>query len=129
MILDTTFLVDVLRGSQSVTEAMEEVDKTGTGAVSSISVMEVWEGIRLADASNQERQRVKQLLEEVREVEFDRHCAIQAGEISAELRQTGSQIEPPDVMIAGTALANDMPVVTRNVEHFERIEELEILTY
>ena len=129
MILDTTFLVDVLRGSDDVVDAMAEIDEAGTGAVSSVSVMEVWEGVLLTTSSDRERRRVKQLLEEVRELEFDRACALRAGEISATLRQAGEQLEAPDVMIAATALAHDMPVVTHNVDHFERVEDLEILTY
>ena len=32
-------------------------------------------------------------------------------------------------MIAATALVHDYPVVTRNVDHFERIEGLEVVSY
>jgi len=37
-------------------------------------------------------------------------------------------IDTPDIMIAGTALQNNMPVATLNRKHFERITGLELIT-
>jgi len=34
----------------------------------------------------------------------------------------------PDIMIAGTALQNNMPLATLNRKHFERISGLKIIT-
>lgn len=129
MILDTSFLIDVLRGERTVEEAVQTVDERGTAQVSSITVMELWEGIQLAESSTHERTVVQNLLSDVREVPFDRECAMAAGRINANLQREGTPIEDADVMIAATARVNDVPVVTNNVEHFERVEELEILTY
>lgn len=44
----------------------------------------------------------------------------------AKLKKTGKQIGDFDTLIAATALAHEMILVTRNVKHFERIEGLEI---
>lgn len=129
MILDTSFLVDVLRGERTVEQAVRTVDEQGVARVSSITVMELWEGIHLADSSERERTVVENLLEDLREVPFDRECATLAGELTVELRRDGKPIEDADVMIAATALVHDVPVVTNNVAHFERIDGLEILTY
>ncbi|MFC6718007.1 PIN domain-containing protein [Natrialbaceae archaeon GCM10025810] len=129
MILDTSFLVDVLRGDDSVKAAVRTVDERGPVQVSSVTMMELWEGIHYADSSERERAVVRNALRDLREVPFDRDCAMAAGEIAAPLQQRGSPIETADVMIAATALAHDVPVVTNNVDHFERIDELEILTY
>lgn len=129
MILDSTFLIDVLRGSESVAERIEELDSRGTPFVSSVTVMELWEGIHLADASDDERTAVKGLLTEIDEIAFDRECAMRAGKINAELVADGERIDETDVMIAATALVNDQPVVTRNVDHFERIDGLNVATY
>jgi tRNA(fMet)-specific endonuclease VapC len=129
MILDSTFLIDVLRGSESVAERIEELDSRGTPFVSSVTVMELWEGIHLADASDDERTAVKGLLTEIDEIAFDRECAMRAGKINAELVADGERIDETDVMIAATALVNDQSVVTRNVDHFERIDGLNVATY
>lgn len=129
MILDTSFLVDVLRGEETVQDAVRSIDEGGTAQVSPVTVMELWEGIHLVDSSDRERGVVKNLLGDVRELPFDRECATTAGEINATLRQNDAPIDDADVMIAATALVNDVPVVTDNLDHFERIDGLEIRTY
>lgn len=46
-----------------------------------------------------------------------------------ELRQQGQLIATNDLWIAATALSAEMPLVTRNTEHFSRIPGLEIVGY
>jgi tRNA(fMet)-specific endonuclease VapC len=129
MILDSTFLIDVLRGDAAVSDLIEEIDATGTPFVSAVTVMELHEGIHLADATDAERERVGELLTGINELPFDRDCAIRAGEINAELVSAGEPIDETDVMIAATALVHDYPVVTRNADHFERVADLSITAY
>jgi tRNA(fMet)-specific endonuclease VapC len=45
------------------------------------------------------------------------------------LHDNGRLIGANDLWIAATALANHMPVVTRNVEHFRRVPGLEVESY
>jgi len=129
MILDSTFLVDVLRGEGDVQELLEEVDAAGTPTVSSITVMELYEGIQLANTSEEERSAVETLLSEVQELPFDRACAMEAGRINAALSFAGEPIDETDVMIAATALVNGLRVVTRNVSQFERVDDVDVVTY
>lgn len=129
MILDTSFLIDVLRGSTAVEDLLETVDARGTAAVSTVSVMELWEGVQRAAASDRERAAVEALLGDIRTAPFDRNCAIKAGALNAELAEAGTPVATADVMIAATAHVHDWPVVTRNVEDFERFDDLEVLTY
>lgn len=42
------------------------------------------------------------------------------------LRATGRLLEDADILVAGTALAHDAVLVTRNLKHFERIEGLRL---
>ena len=129
MILDTTFLIDVLRGNEAVEDTVRNVDESGTARVSAISIMELWEGIRLTDATDAERAAVRDLLDGVQEIPFDRACGIEAGTISAELQQAGTSIETADVQIGATARVHDEAVVTRNVDHFERIDGVSVVDY
>ena len=57
---------------------------------------------------------------------LDRRSAQEAAQISAALRQIGQPIEEADVLIAGTARAHGLVVITHNVRHFSRIEGLEV---
>lgn len=129
MILDSTFLIDVLRGEAAVSDLIENIDAAGTPFVSAVTVMELHEGVHLADATEEERARVTELLTGINELPFDRECAVKAGEINAGLVSAGEEIDETDVMIASTALVHGYPVVTRNVDHFERVEGLDIVSY
>lgn len=129
MILDSTFLVDVLRGSASVEELLEKLDASGPPFVSAVTVMELYEGIQLADAEQAEREMVERVLEGLTEIPFDRGMAMRAGRINARLVEAGEPIDETDVMIAATALEHDQPVVTRNERHFERVDGVTVVCY
>lgn len=49
-----------------------------------------------------------------------------ASEIYVALRGTGRLIGEVDVLIAGTAIANNLVLVTHNTKHFNRINHLEL---
>ena len=49
--------------------------------------------------------------------------------LSRELRHQGRPIGSNDTWIAATALAHQVPLLTRNIGHFERVAGLEIREY
>jgi tRNA(fMet)-specific endonuclease VapC len=49
--------------------------------------------------------------------------------IYAALRKKGNQLDDIDVLIAGVALAHDLVLVTHNVHHFNRIEDLAVIDW
>jgi tRNA(fMet)-specific endonuclease VapC len=53
----------------------------------------------------------------------------QFGRAFRHLRDNGNLIGSNDLWIAATGLAYEMPVVTRNVEHFRRVPGLEVESY
>lgn len=129
MILDTSFLVDVLRGAESVADLERELDERGTATVTSVTIMELTEGARSSDASDEERERVTELLDGLNQADFDAESAFLAGELNAELIRAGERIDVEDVMIGAIARTRDEPVLTRNEDHFDRIPELDVRTY
>ena len=52
--------------------------------------------------------------------------AKKAAEIHANLRKAGQTLGHNDVLIAGTAIINDMILISNNTKDFSRIEGLEI---
>jgi len=128
MILDTSFLIDVLRGRTEL-DKLEELDRSGDFRTTSISVMELWEGIARSGASEKEKEKVGELLEEIESLGFNGKEGKKAGEINYHLKKEGQRIDLEDVMIASIAIENSEPVITRNIENFERIEDVKTETY
>lgn len=91
--------------------------------------MELWKGVHLADASASERGRVEELLSGLAHAAFDQESAMVAGELSATLTGDGEPIQVEDVMIAAVASVRGEAVLTRNPDHFERIEGLSVESY
>jgi len=58
---------------------------------------------------------------------FDTKVVKQAVTIYKQLKQQNKLIDIPDIMIAGTALQNNMPLATLNKKHFERINDLKLI--
>lgn len=49
-----------------------------------------------------------------------------AAEIYANTRRSGTPVDDIDILIASTAIENDLILVTHNIKHFEKIERLGI---
>lgn len=58
---------------------------------------------------------------------FDKTVSKKAVEINRKLKKKRKQIAIPDLFIAATALAFQLPLATLNKKHFERVEGLELL--
>ena len=57
---------------------------------------------------------------------FDDDCAEQYGKIRSKLSSEGLLIGPNDLMIASTAMANNLTIITHNTGKFKRIHGLKI---
>jgi tRNA(fMet)-specific endonuclease VapC len=57
---------------------------------------------------------------------FDDRCAEVYGTIRSELERSGIPIGPNDLLIAATAIANDLILVTHNTREFERVVGLHL---
>jgi tRNA(fMet)-specific endonuclease VapC len=51
------------------------------------------------------------------------------GRILANLQKSGRSIGLMDLLIAAAALVDNAPLVTRNLDHFQRVPGLTLLTY
>lgn len=129
MILDTTFVIDVLNGDPSAERRRIELDERGDAAVSAVSVFELIEGAYLSDRTDDELATILEFLSRLHVLSVDREIALLAGELSAELIGRGERVEAEDVLIAATAVKNDESILTRNIDHFERLEGVAVESY
>jgi predicted nucleic acid-binding protein len=51
-----------------------------------------------------------------------------ADDMQRQLRDNGAEIDPEETMIAGIAEDKDLPVLTKNTDHFERLD-IDVKTY
>ena len=131
MILDSSFLIDLLRGKEeSVKQKARFLDQQFiVKAVTSISVMELWRGALKKNVSEEEKRRIKALVSSYTLYSFDEEAAYYTAEIETDLSKNGQIIDMEDIMIAGIAKAKKESILTRNQKHFQRIKELRIETY
>ena len=130
MILDTTLLVDLLRGNADARDQVAALEHAGELLwVPTPVLFELWEGIERADRPERERKRVEEILHAYTLIDFDARHAARAGQLSGALIRRGEMIDPIDAQIAGAALVEGRPVLTRNVRHFERVPGLHVKDY
>ncbi|MFT4311047.1 MAG: type II toxin-antitoxin system VapC family toxin [Candidatus Woesearchaeota archaeon] len=120
MIVDTTFLIDLLNGKKDALE----FSKNNYFATTSISVFEIMLGMKKS-----EEIQTKGLFEEVQVLNFDQECAVLSANILKELKGKGLEIDFQDCMIASICLKHKSVLVTKNLKHFQRIKNLDVISY
>jgi tRNA(fMet)-specific endonuclease VapC len=60
---------------------------------------------------------------------FTGETSSHAATIRASLEVAGHPIGPMDILIAATALENSLPLVTNNLDEFQRVPSLSCLTW
>lgn len=129
--LDTSALIDVLRGDEAVLRETDRLENEGNIPVlSTVAVFEVLSGVEYTQ-SRVERVRFEGLLSRLRIEPFDQESARRAAQLRGEFLRTGRSPGAPDVMIAGQALAGGHVLVTRD-RRLARVADafgLNVLTY
>lgn len=129
MILDTTFIIDLLKKKENALAKAQELEQSSLPVLSTtISVFELWQG--LEDIQNKaKKEQIEKFLSSIGLLYFDLESAKSAGTIYAELERRGELIEVEDSMIAGIAQTHGEGILTRNVNHFRRIKSISVETY
>jgi predicted nucleic acid-binding protein len=130
MIEDTSFIIDLLHEDSDAVDYLKLIEKTNRPEkIASVTVLELYEAVPQLDVPEERKQRIFAVLDTRPTVPADETAMRKAGKISGELLARGEEIDREDCIIGATALLNDEPVLTRNVDHFERIDGLAVETY
>ncbi len=119
-VLDTNFLIDILRG-KGTSEAVDLIDNPKT---TTINVFELYYGAGRSAKQEESIAGIISLLRSIDVLDFDRKAAVKAAEIHAKLTNSGKLLDIQDVLIAGIVIANNEELLTRDVAHFNRIPGL-----
>lgn len=130
MIEDTSFIIDVLHNDPDAIQYLDTIEEENRPEkVASITVLELYEAVPQLDVPDERQQKILNVLDTRHTVDADKTVMRKAGKISGTLISQGEEIDREDCIIGATALLTDEPVVTRNRDHFERVDGLDVVTY
>lgn len=124
ILLDTDTCVEILRGNQRVLSKRLETDEPM--AVSFMSVGELYYGAEKSKDKEKNKHLVDEFLLSLKVINSDLDILQKFGEIKAGLGKKGIPLADADVLIAATCLSKCNKLVTGNIKHFDRVENLTI---
>jgi predicted nucleic acid-binding protein len=128
-IIDTDILSEFLRGNSMVIAKVDEhLKKYGFISISIITYYEILNGLLYKDAKKQ-MAKFEAFVELNKVVPLTIKTVKISANIQAELRNKGTEIGHTDTLIAGVAMASKLQLVTNNINHFKRINGLEITNW
>jgi tRNA(fMet)-specific endonuclease VapC len=130
MILDTAFLIDLMKGNRMAEQKLTALLQSGSSiAITAPTIFELFNGLAQSSKPAAELAKIHGVLHQQVRWTFDDASAEQGGRIYGELVRKGQPIDTIDAMIAGIALRHQEPVLTKNIKHFSRVSGLKVETY
>lgn len=126
LLLDTNICIEILRGRDSALLARYASLPRADIALCAVVRSELLAGAMLSAKAEENRRIAEDFCTLFPCLPFDARAADIHAEWHACLRRAGTLIGTHDLMIAATALAHGLTVVTRNTDEFRRIEPLAI---
>lgn len=124
-LVDTSAIIDVGKGKKQALNVLEDIEKRGEKLrISTISIFELCAG-----SPPGMDEKTSKLLEPLQIIPLFNEHAKKAGIIYKTLKNKGHDIGPIDSLIAAVALSEKEELVTSNVKHFKRVDELKVSTY
>ena len=113
MILETSFLIDVLKGRPEAAILARELDQDEASLyVPTPALFELWLGAGRAANRRGEIEKIESLVDSYDIMLFSDADAREAGLLQAQLAKSGNTMNAVDVMLAGMTRARDETLVT-----------------
>jgi len=116
-LLDTSVLIDVLRGSEAATSWLASLDEVPS--CSELTRAEILRGVR-----SPERSRTERLLSSLRWALVDEPVSRRAGELGRQYRRSHPGLSIVDFVIAASAQLLEADLATANVRHYPMFKGL-----
>jgi len=129
-IIETDVAIDFLRGKNKlIIDNISELIKKGVDLkITHITAGELWYGVyrlRLKEKQISEAKKLNKFLSNFPEIfTLDENSSRIYGEICAELDKQGLRVPQFDLLNASIAIANNVILITRDKNHFPRINKL-----
>jgi predicted nucleic acid-binding protein len=126
-LIDTNWLIDHLAGNPPARQLLDRLASDGE-AMSIVSYMELFQGVIEATEAKEARSRLSSLVALMPILPFTQEVAETCAHIRSMLKSGGRRIRPRalDLMIAATAIANGLTLVTQNTRDYSDIPGLRL---
>jgi tRNA(fMet)-specific endonuclease VapC len=125
-LLDSNACIRILNGeSAPLQRRLRSVSPTEVSLCSVVKA-ELYFGARKSERQAENLRLVDRFFSVFHSFGFDDHCAEVYGVVRSELERGGTPIGPNDLLIAATAIANELILVTHNTREFERVIGLQL---
>ena len=122
-LLDTNTLIYFFKGIGDVSKNLF-LQSPSDIIIPSIVIYELEVGIAKSNNPEKRIKQLNELLQQITILDFTKNEAIESAKIRANLEKKGTPIGSMDLLIAGSAVANNLTLVTRNLKEFERVNDL-----
>lgn len=123
MILDTNFIIDVMNGDEKALNKLDEIENSSSSvSTTAITLFELWSGINQASKSEEEKEKVLNVISSLTIYSLDEKSAKIAGRIDGILADNKEKMSTEDCKIAGIAIKNSEKIVTKDKD-FETISK------
>lgn len=128
-VLDTSFIVDLLRGKEEALQKLAEMEAQEIPLnTTEINILELYRGAYLSRKTHQNLEEIKKLLECFQVLELEQSVYEVFASLSARLLSEGKPVGAFDELIAAITLLQEEQIVTRD-EHFKKVPGLELISY
>ncbi len=125
-LLDTNACIGLLNGTSEALAARLRARRPSDVLLCAVVKAELTFGAYRSQRMAENLRVLKRFFEPFASLPFDDACVDVYGRIRSDLERAGTPIGPYDLMIAATALAHDLTLVTANTREFGRVPGLSI---
>lgn len=124
-LVDTHWVADWLAGRAAAVTLLTDLSRDGM-AISLVTYGEISEGVDYGRDPKSAEAAFRRFLRGVDVLPLGREIMKRFARLRGALRRQGRLIGDPDVLIAATALAHDLTLVSRNIRHFARLPQVRL---
>jgi tRNA(fMet)-specific endonuclease VapC len=122
ILLDTDICIEILRGNKTVIDHYQHADERA--AISFMTVGELFYGAEKSTFKESNQHVVEEFLLSIDVINSDIEILRKFGEIKAALSRNHVSLADASLFIASTALTKCSKLITGNIKHYHRIENL-----
>lgn len=125
-ILDTNVCIQILKGTSQLIKTRIANISNEDIALPSVVRFELFYGANKSQNPEKKQVLIREFLGSFSSIPLDDQIAEKSGEIRAALEKVGTPIGPYDLIIAATAIVNDVTLVTHNTKEFSRVKAIKL---